>query len=240
MTAATISANSKVLVLNKAWQAINVVTLEKAMKKLSGTYKNGEPKAKIIDCIHDFRMMTWEDWSELKPNSDYCPECHQIMGKHQIDSNGHCLVCKEQGKTTLVGEKGMRSVNAILRVPRVIQLTRFDRMPVQKVHYNRRTVYKRDGNQCQYCGCRPGTKELSIDHVVPRAQGGKTTWTNVVVACTSCNARKADRTPEQAGMRLLKEPKRPKYNLYVGDIRVKDWESFLGAAYWLTELDHDE
>lgn len=226
-------ANSKVLVLNKQWRAINVVTLEKAMKKLSGTYKNGEPKAKIIDCINDFRTMTWSDWSELKPHSDYCPECHAIKGEHEI-VDGVCVHCK-----TPVGEKGMRGVNAILRIPRVIQLSRYDKMPVQKVHYNRRTIYKRDGNQCQYCGCRPGTKELSMDHVLPRAQGGKTTWTNIVVACTSCNARKADRTPEQAGMKLLKQPMKPKYNLYVGDLRVKDWESFLGALYWNTELEHD-
>lgn len=227
-------ASSKVLVLNKGWQAISVVTLEKALKKLTGTYKNGQPKAKIIDCLHDFRTMTWEDWRELIPDPNYCPECHQIMDRDQVEA-GKCKVCGSQ-----CGEKGMKSVNAILRIPRVIQLTRYDRLRPQKVHYNRRTIYRRDNNTCQYCGARPGTKELSLDHVIPRAQGGKTTWENVVVACTPCNSRKADRTPEQCGMKLLRKPGKPKYNFYPGDIRVKDWEAFLGAAYWLTELENDE
>lgn len=229
----TTLASNKVLVLNKHWRAVTVFTLEKAMKKLCGTYKNGEPKAKIIDCINDFQSMTWDDWSALKPHNDYCPGCHQIMSENQIDG-GRCLVCNGE-----IGEKGMRSVSAILRIPRVIQLTRFDKLPVQKVHYNRRTIYKRDGNQCMYCGDRPGTKELSIDHVVPRSQGGETTWTNVVVACTDCNSRKANRTPAEAGMKLLKQPVKPKYNLYVGDVFVKDWISFIGEAYWCCELEND-
>jgi 5-methylcytosine-specific restriction endonuclease McrA len=226
-------ASSKVLVLNRGWSAISVVTLEKALKKLTGTYRNGEPKAKIIDCLHDFRTMTWDDWAQLIPDPHYCPECHKIMDRDQIEA-GKCKVC---GST--VGEKGMRAVNAILRIPRVIQLTRFDKIPKQKIHYNRRTIYRRDNNTCQYCGGRPGTKELSIDHVIPRAQGGMTTWENVVVACTGCNSKKADRTPEQAGMRLLRQPRKPQYNLYVGDIRVRDWETWLGVSYWMVELEND-
>lgn len=227
-------AQRKVLVLNKAWRAINVVTLEDAMKKLTGEYDNGVPKARIIDCLHDFRSLTWDDWSQMKPHPQACPQCRKVLDGDQIE-NGHCKECNVP-----VGEEGMRGTSFIFRIPTVIQLTRYDRVPAAKIHYNRRTIYRRDNNTCQYCGCRPGTKELSIDHVVPRSKGGKTTWENVVVACTACNAFKADRTPEQAKMKLLKQPKKPKYNLHPGDIRVKDWENFLGAAYWLTELEHDE
>lgn len=227
-------ASSKVLVVNKGWNAINIVTLEKAMKKLTGTYRNGEPKAVIIDCLHHFREMTWADWAETMPDPNYCPECHKIMDRDQIE-DGKCKVCNHK-----VGEKGMKSVNAIFRIPRVIKLTRYEKIRPHKVKYNRRTIYRRDNNTCQYCGCRPGTKELSIDHVKPRAQGGKTTWENVVVACTSCNSKKADRTPEQAGMKLLRQPRKPEHAFWPGDIRVKDWETWLGAAYWLTELENDE
>ena len=199
-------AQRKVLVLNKSWTAIGVVTLEKALKKVSGTYRDGTPKARIIDCLHDFAMLTWDDWSKLRPKE---------------------------------GEEGMRSVNAIFRIPEVIQYTRYDKLPSQKVHYNRRTIYRRDGNVCQYCGKKKPGDELSLDHVIPRCQGGLTTWDNIVVACTDCNARKAGRTPKEAGMTLLRVPKKPKYNFFPGDIRVKSWEQFLGEAYWLTELEHD-
>jgi len=236
-------AHRKVLVLNKGWEAINVVTLEDALKKVCGTYKNGEPKAEIVDCLNGFREWTWADWRDLIPHPNACPSCRKLLDHDQMEmaeldsgrSVLHCKACQVP-----VGEEGIKSPNAILRIPTVIKLTRYDRKPAAKIHYNRRTIYRRDNNTCQYCGRRPGTKELSIDHVLPRAQGGKTTGENVVVACTDCNAKKADRTPEQAKMKLLKKPKKPKYNLYVGDIRVKDWETWLGAAYWLTELEHDD
>lgn len=200
------SAQRKVLVLNKSWVAIGVITLERALTKLSKTYSDGTPKARIIDCVHDFQSFTWNDWTQLRPAE---------------------------------GEDGLRSVNAVLRVPEVIQFTRYNKLPNTKVHYNRRTIYRRDNNTCQYCGKKKPSSELSLDHVVPRCQGGLTTWENIVVACTECNAHKAGRTPKEANMKLLSKPSKPKYNFYTGDIRVKSWEQFLGEAYWLTELEHD-
>jgi 5-methylcytosine-specific restriction endonuclease McrA len=137
------------------------------------------------------------------------------------------------------GEVGMRSVNTVFRIPEVIQYTRYDKLGSQAVHYNRRTIYRRDNNTCQYCGKKKPGNELSLDHVHPRCQGGLTTWENIVVACTDCNARKAGRTPQEAGMKLLRKPVRPKHNFYAGDVRIKSWEQFLGEAYWLTELEHD-
>lgn len=199
-------AQTKVLVLNKSWTAIGVVTLEKALSKVAGTYADGTPKARIIDCVNDFRSFSWEDWTDLRPSEN---------------------------------EIGMRSVNTVFRIPEVIQYTRYDKLPHAKVHYNRRTIYRRDNNTCQYCGKKKPTSELSLDHVTPRCQGGLTTWENIVVACTECNARKAGRTPREANMKLLKKPTKPKYNFFVGDVRVKSWEQFLGEAYWLTELEHD-
>ncbi len=93
---------------------------------------------------------------------------------------------------------------ARLRVPEVVALQHFDRLPLAAVAFSRRNVAKRDHFTCQYCGSQPGVEDLTIDHVLPRAQGGTSSWTNCVAACAPCNARKADRTPEQAGMRLRK------------------------------------
>ena len=79
-----------------------------------------------------------------------------------------------------------------LRVPEVVMLTKYDRVPTNAVTFSRRNVFKRDKFTCQYCGARPGSEELTIDHVTPQAQGGTSTWLNCVLACISCNSRKAD------------------------------------------------
>ena len=86
-----------------------------------------------------------------------------------------------------------------LRVPEVIVLAEYDRLPTAAVTFSRRNIFKRDHWTCQYCGAQPGSEELTIDHVLPRSQGGISTWENCVLACVACNKRKADRTPEQAG-----------------------------------------
>ena len=89
----------------------------------------------------------------------------------------------------------IRAVNFEIQVPRVIRLLRFDRLPKQKLHLNRRNVLARDGHVCQYCGRHFPTHLLSIDHVVPRSRGGETTWENVVCACLACNVKKGGRSP---------------------------------------------
>lgn len=212
----------KVLVLNKSWQAINIIPLESAIKKLCTPYKNGEPKARIIDCLNDFQTMTWFDWSQIHPRSDLCSKCKRILDKDQIIDN-KCKVCDIQ-----MGEEGIKSSKDIFRIPTVIQLTRYDKLPTPKIHYNRRAIYKRDNYQCQYCG----KKGENIDHVIPKSHGGKTDWTNVVLSCVNCNARKGARTPEEANMKLLKQPKKPKYNLGFDGVIIKDWENFISEIYW--------
>ena len=107
------------------------------------------------------------------------------------------------------GEPFIRTVRFRLRVPEVLTLTQHDKPRHDAVTFSRRNVFKRDHATCQYCGVRPGTEELTIDHIVPRSQGGLTTWENCVLACVACNARKANRTPEQAGMKLRRPPSRP-------------------------------
>jgi 5-methylcytosine-specific restriction endonuclease McrA len=127
------------------------------------------------------------------------------------------------------GRPCVRSAHRGIRAPEVICLAHYDRLPGAAVTFSRRNVAKRDHHTCQYCGAQPGAEAVTIDHVVPRAQGGGSSWTNCVVACFPCNARKADRTPEQAAMKLRRRPVRPEWKpLYAAHgARVKSWAQFL-------------
>ena len=136
------------------------------------------------------------------------------------------------------GERFIRAVRFRLRVPEVITLTGYDRLPAAAVTFSRRNIFKRDHYTCQYCGAQPGMDELTLDHVVPRAQGGQSRWDNCVLACLACNKRKADRTPEQAKMRLKHTPVQPRWNprYAAHDLRIESWSKFLSEAYWSVEL----
>ena len=127
------------------------------------------------------------------------------------------------------GEPCIRSARLRLPVPEIITLAHFDRLPNTAVTFSRRNVAKRDHYVCQYCGDQPGWEAITIDHVIPRSQGGATSWQNCVAACVACNARKADRTPDQAGMRLRKTPVRPLWKpLFAArEARVESWSRFL-------------
>jgi 5-methylcytosine-specific restriction endonuclease McrA len=134
----------------------------------------------------------------------------------------------------------IRGVGFQLRAPRVIRLTECDRGPRQGLRFNRRNVFARDGNRCQYCGQGFPMSELSLDHVVPRSQGGLTTWENIVCACVACNVRKGGRTPQEARMNLIREPVKPKrsplLSLKLGNPKYASWKSFVDRAYWTVDL----
>lgn len=134
----------------------------------------------------------------------------------------------------------IRTVRFDIAVPRIIRLAVYDRLPKQTVKFNRRNIYARDGNRCQYCGGKFSTTELSLDHVVPKSQGGLANWENIVCACLSCNIRKGGRTPEQASMKLVYPPKKPRRNpvisIKLNDGRYSSWKAFLDNAYWSVEL----
>jgi len=139
----------------------------------------------------------------------------------------------------LDGEPFIRAIRMRLRVPEVVTLTGYDRLPEAAVAFSRRNIFKRDHYTCQYCGVQPGAEELTIDHVLPRSQGGASTWDNCVLACVACNSRKADRTPAQAGMKLRKPPVRPTWKpLYAAhSVRIASWSKFVSEAYWNVELE---
>jgi 5-methylcytosine-specific restriction endonuclease McrA len=112
-------------------------------------------------------------------------------------------------------------------MPSVIRLNRYVNAPYKGVNLTRQNIFKRDSYECQYCGTK---RELTIDHVVPRAKGGKDTWTNLVTACKRCNARKGDFTPEEAEMLLRKKPFKPSYAIFLKDHmneQAGEWDAFL-------------
>jgi 5-methylcytosine-specific restriction endonuclease McrA len=129
----------------------------------------------------------------------------------------------------VAGAPCVRAARLRLRAPEVISLAHYDRLPSTAVTFSRRNVAKRDHYTCQYCGTQPGAESITVDHVQPRSQGGASSWTNCVAACVACNARKADRTPEQAGMRLRKRPVRPEWKPFYAaqGARVSNWARFM-------------
>ncbi len=134
----------------------------------------------------------------------------------------------------------VRTVRLHLAVPKVIRLLGYDRLPQQEVKLNRRNIFARDRNMCQYCGKRSSTSELSLDHLLPRSKGGKSSWENLVCCCVTCNAKKGGRTPIEAHMTLVRKPFKPRRNpaisLRLGSDKYACWQQFLDHAYWSVEL----
>jgi 5-methylcytosine-specific restriction endonuclease McrA len=139
--------------------------------------------------------------------------------------------------------EAITTVNRRIRVPRVVVLFAYEYLPKGRVRFSRLNIYARDHDTCQYCGKTLPRADLNLDHVLPRSQGGKTSWENVVCSCVPCNLRKGGRTPEQARMHLLKKPVRPRWTpLFRGAARrvtYREWLPFLTlaeASYWNVEL----
>ncbi|REK32138.1 MAG: HNH endonuclease [Planctomycetota bacterium] len=168
-------------------------------------------------------VKVWNETARIVDPADY----------QQYDWSDWALLQPEDG------DPFIRTQRLRLRVPEVITLTNYDRLPTNSVTFSRRNVFKRDRFTCQYCHQQPGSEELTIDHVIPRSQGGASTWENCVLACIECNARKADRTPEQARMPLRHQPTRPVWRPLYGShgVRINSWSKFVSEAYWNVELE---
>ena len=200
----SVLTQNRCLVLNKCWTPVGTVPLQRAIIMLFSTYKNGEPKARIID-HESYQTFTWDDWSKLKLRAT---------------------------------DEAIQGVNIAFRVPEVILLSKYDKLPQPKVHFSRRNLFKRDGMVCQYCRKKFSSDLLTIDHVTPKSFGGKSVWSNCVLCCVPCNSRKANRTPEQAGMTLRKVPKKPHIRLIkfeTGNV-CKSWSQFISDAYWNIDI----
>ena len=121
-----------------------------------------------------------------------------------------------------------------IRVPRLLLLMTFNRVPRSPVRLSRRNIFRRDAHTCQYCGETPPLKDLNIDHVVPRSRGGRSTWDNLVASCHDCNRRKGGQLLAECGMEPANKPRRPRWNVAVhlaaGPRHFEEWEPFLGEA----------
>lgn len=202
------SLSASVLVLNRTYLAVHVISVRRALSLLCRSL------AEVIH-IEDGRYANYdfESWREVSELQREFKEPH---------------------------EDWIRAVNFELRVPRVIRLLIYDRLPKQTVRFNRRNIFARDGNRCQYCGKRFVTSELSLDHVKPRSQGGEASWENIVCCCVKCNVRKGGRTPDEAHMHLIRPPVKPKRSplltVKLGNPKYESWKSFLDSAYWSVDL----
>ncbi len=132
-------------------------------------------------------------------------------------------------------EPNIPIIGGLLRVPRVVHLTRYDLRPRAAIRLTRRNLMFRDQFQCQYCGLSPGPHDLNIDHVFPRSRGGAASWENLVTSCRTCNLRKGGRTPEEANMRLAKRPMKPRWSVVTQILLrhsepYREWEPFLKAS----------
>jgi 5-methylcytosine-specific restriction endonuclease McrA len=122
------------------------------------------------------------------------------------------LVLKAKAEVVERNGAAFRSERAVFPVPSVVRLTHFVRVPFRtRVPLSRRAVFARDGHRCQYCG----RSAENLDHVLPRSRGGTHTWDNVVASCRPCNARKEDRLPQEAGLRLRRAPAVPHADLWL-------------------------
>jgi 5-methylcytosine-specific restriction endonuclease McrA len=201
--------DGSVLVLNKMFMAVHVVSVRRAFLLLC------KELAEVVS-LEDGQFSTYdfETWREV---SEY-----RLKHFRQEEDDW------------------VRTANSQIQVPRVIRLLAYEKVPRHTVKFNRRNIFARDNNQCQYCGKRFPTSELSLDHIIPRSQGGATTWENIVCACIDCNVRKGGRTPKQAHLSLIRKPEKPKrspmLNLKLTSKKYQSWKTFLDNAYWSVEL----
>jgi 5-methylcytosine-specific restriction endonuclease McrA len=208
MTAEPAVLSTSVLLLNRLYMAVRVITARRA---LTLVYRE---LAEVVSCESgQYLSYDFDDWVELS------------QAKARFEPEKHDWV---------------RTVRFQVAVPRIIRLLVYERLPRVEVKLNRRNLFARDHNRCQYCGRKFPTSELSVDHVVPRTQGGETVWENLVCACVRCNVRKGGRTPAEAHMRLVAPPRRPRRSpiltIKLSDARYASWKQFVDFAYWNVEL----
>ena len=187
----------RVLVLNRLWQPVNIVGVERAFSLLL------QDHAQVIYTgDENFRLMDSSAWLELSQEAS--PE---------------------------VNEPCIQTVRLRIRMPKVLLLRSYDKLPTQEIKFTRNNLFERDDYRCQYCGNHFDAVHLNMDPVIPRDIGGRTSWENIVTSCIKCNSRKANRLPHQANMHLIRKPERPKWRPFVssliGQSYDSDWDHFI-------------
>ncbi len=130
-----------------------------------------------------------------------------------------------------------------IAIPEIIALRFYDKIQFEEPQLTRRNIYEHYGYRCCYCGKKFPTERLNIDHIIPRSRGGKTEWNNIVTSCIDCNFKKANKTPQEAGMKLLIPPSKPQRRIRLAlvlnpQIKIpSSWQKFIDHIYWNTELE---
>ncbi len=169
-----------------------------------------------------------------------CAGHAQVVNADGRNFSTHDFESWRSFSTQTPGDEMVHTISFKIRVPRVIVLLLFDRMPRKEVKFTRHNIFERDKNTCQYCGKHFERKDLNLDHIIPRDKGGATTWENIVCSCIPCNTRKGNRLPHEAHMKLIRKPERPKWRPFVHitfDSQLHEsWRHFIDLAYWNVEL----
>ncbi|HUU81941.1 MAG TPA: HNH endonuclease [Phycisphaerae bacterium] len=200
--------------LNAHYVALRVINARRAFSLLFKHDHRDRPLAEVVS-VEDgqYTSYDFDDWRELSEL------------RRQFEPFKHDWV---------------RTVRFSIVVPRIIRVLSYRKLPRQEIKFNRRNIYARDQNRCQYCGHRFSTSELSLDHILPRSRGGPNTWDNVVACCVTCNVRKGGRTPDEAGLQLIHQPVKPRrspvVNFSLSRSKYSSWQQFLDHAYWNVEL----
>jgi len=187
----------RVLVLNRNWQAVNIVGVKRAFSLL------WQDHARVINTRSgDFSPMDAGEWIHFS-------------GELEGSASDACI----------------HTIRLKILVPRVLLLRDYDRLPVSEIKFSRENVFIRDHYTCQYTGKRCKAEDLTLDHVIPRERGGRTSWENIVTCRRDINSRKANRLPHEAGLTLIRKPAPPKWRPFsavVASSQVeRDWEHFL-------------
>ncbi|KAF0095261.1 MAG: HNH endonuclease [Puniceicoccaceae bacterium 5H] len=189
----------RVLVLNRNWQAVNIIGVKRAFSLL------WQEHARVINTFDgQFLPMSTAEWLAF---SD------------------------EAASKNLRYAEWVRTIRRNILMPKVLLLHDYDRLPIAEVKFNRQNIFERDNYTCQYTGKVFRAKDLTLDHVIPRERGGRTSWENIVTCSREINARKANRLPHEAGLRLIRKPSRPKWRPFVAIVAGSDidesWAQFL-------------
>jgi len=187
----------RVLVLNRNWQAVNVVGLRRAFSLLWADH------ARVINTRSgDFAPLDAADWIRFSEET----------GPHAEDEVVH-------------------TVRLRILIPKVLLLRSFDRLPLSEIKFNRENIFIRDNYTCQYTGKRCRASDLTLDHVIPRERGGRTSWENIVTCRRDINSLKANRLPHEAGLKLIRKPGKPKLRpfsaIVARSVIDREWRHFL-------------
>ena len=194
--------SSPVLVLNRLWQPVHTCSVRRALKLLCLGH------AQVVQTEGEAKYQTHDlsSWAEHSVNT-VREVAHDVV--HEL----------------------IHSVKVAILAPKIIVLGAYDRLPRMEVKFTRQNVFLRDKFVCQYCRRKFSQKDLNLDHVHPRDKGGKTTWENIVTSCIRCNTKKANKLLHEANMRLLAEPKRPRWRpLFVMRTETRthqSWQQFI-------------